>query len=593
MGRLKPGIQREQAQAELDVIHRQLLAEDLAAAERRSESMQRFVQASHLQLKPAANGVTGGLRQEYELPLKLLIAVAGLVVLIACANVANLLLARASARQREVAVRLALGAGRGRVIRQLLTESLLLSGLGGVVALAIAWWGSTALLRAVSTGDAAIPVDVRPDWMVFGFAAAVSLATGVLFGIAPALRATRIDPGPAMKDTSRQTTRSSRGLDRALVVVQVALSLVLVAGAGLFVRTVVNLWTINPGWDRDNVLMFSVDASLSGYTREKRTVLQRQLLERFQTIGSVRAASVSAVRPVDDQAYFVDVVGEVDGRKLAVRERIIVAFNALGPGYFATVATPLVLGRDFELRDDATAPEVVIVNESLARRAFPGENPIGHRLGKATIVGVAKDSIYGGLRGDPRPVLYRSVFQSGNSNVSFELRYAGDSAGVLEAARREVAALDRNLPLFRVKTLRVQAEESLLKERLVAMLASFFGALALLLACVGLYGLMSYAVVRRTAEIGIRMALGARSPQMLWLVLRETLLLAAAGIAVGIPVVLWSARYVKSMLYGVTPADPWTIAIAAVIMVAVTTVAGYLPARRAAGIDPMVALRQD
>jgi predicted permease len=593
MGRLKPGIQREQAQAELDVIHRQLLAEDLAAAERRSESMQRFVQASHLQLKPAANGVTGGLRQEYELPLKLLIAVAGLVVLIACANVANLLLARASARQREVAVRLALGAGRGRVIRQLLTESLLLSGLGGVVALAIAWWGSTALLRAVSTGDAAIPVDVRPDWIVFGFAAAVSLATGVLFGIAPALRATRIDPGPAMKDNSRQTTRSSRGLDRALVVVQVALSLVLVAGAGLFVRTVVNLWTISPGWDRDNVLMFSVDASLSGYTREKRAVLQRQLLERFQTIGSVRAASVSAVRPVDDQAYFVDMIGEVDGRRLADSERIKVAFNALGPGYFATVATPLVLGRDFELRDDASTPEVVIVNESLARRAFPGENPIGHRLGKATIVGVAKDSIYGGLRGDPRPVLYRSVFQSGNSNVTYELRYSGDSASVLEAARREVAALDRNLPLFRVKTLRVQAEESLLKERLVAMLASFFGALALLLACVGLYGLMSYAVVRRTAEIGIRMALGARSPQMLWLVLRETLLLAAAGVVVGIPVVLWSARYVKSMLYGVAPTDPWTIAMAAVIMVAVTTVAGYLPARRAAGIDPMVALRQD
>jgi predicted permease len=382
-------------------------------------------------------------------------------------------------------------------------------------------------------------------------------------------------------------------LDRALVVVQVALSLVLVAGAGLFVRTVVNLWTISPGWDRDNVLMFSVDASLSGYTREKRAVLQRQLLERFQTIGSVRAASVSAVRPVDDQAYFVDMIGEVDGRRLADSERIKVAFNALGPGYFATVATPLVLGRDFELRDDASTPEVVIVNESLARRAFPGENPIGHRLGKATIVGVAKDSIYGGLRGDPRPVLYRSVFQSGNSNVTYELRYSGDSASVLEAARREVAALDRNLPLFRVKTLRVQAEESLLKERLVAMLASFFGALALLLACVGLYGLMSYAVVRRTAEIGIRMALGARSPQMLWLVLRETLLLAAAGVVVGIPVVLWSARYVKSMLYGVAPTDPWTIAMAAVIMVAVTTVAGYLPARRAAGIDPMVALRQD
>ncbi len=594
MGRLNPGVQRDQAQAELDVIHRQLLLEELAASDKaRSESMQKFVQASHLQLRPAANGTTAGLRRQYELPLTLLIAVAGLVVLIACANVANLLLARASARQREVAVRLALGAGRGRVLRQLLTENLLLWGLGGALALGIAWWGSAALLRGVSTGAATIPVDVRPDWMVFGFAAAVSLSTGVLFGIAPALRATRIDPGPAMKDNSRQTTRSSRGLDRVLVVVQVALSLALVAGAGLFVKTVVNLWTINPGYVRENVLMFSLDARLSGYTDDQSAALHRQLLWRFQTIGSVSAASVSAVRPVDDQAYFIDMVSKVDGRELADSERIKVAWNAMGPGYFATLGTPLLLGRDFELRDDKSAPEVVIVNESLAGRALPGENPIGHRLGKATIIGVVKDSIYGELREAPRAVLYHSVFQSGNSNLTYELRYAGDLTGVLEAARREVAAVDRNLPLFRVKTLRVQAEESLVKERVVAMLASFFGALALLLACVGLYGLMAYAVVRRTAEIGIRMALGARSPQMIWLVLRETLLLATAGIAVGIPVVLWTARYVKTMLYGVTPADPWNIGLAAVTMVGGAMLAGYLPARRAAGIDPMVALRQD
>jgi predicted permease len=316
--------------------------------------------------------------------------VAGIVLLVACANVANLVLARASNRRREIAVRLALGAGRARVIRQLLTESMLLAATGGALALAIASWGSAVLVRVISTGDTPVPLDVSLDWRIFGFAAMVSLITGVLFGLVPAIRGTRIDPGPTIKEGGRQTARSARFLDRFLVATQVALSVVLIAGAGLFVRTLQNLWSVNVGYDRENVLMFSVDAKLAGYPTDRTAPVYRAILEKLRALPDVRSASISTVRPVDDQFSLIDQVREIDGRALADSELISVAWNSMSPGYFTTVGTPILLGRDFDPRDNETAPYVVIVNETLAQRAFPGQNPIGHRFDSGTIVGVVK-----------------------------------------------------------------------------------------------------------------------------------------------------------------------------------------------------------
>ena len=597
MGRLKPGVAPSQAQAELDVIHHQLLVEQLAESDLRdSENMQQLVRQSRLELRPAATGLTSGVRRQYELPLKLLMWVAGIVLLVACANVASLLLARASGRRREIAVRLSMGAPRGRVMRQLMTESMVLSSLGGLLALVLAWWGSVALVRMISTGDTPMPLDTHPDWRIFGFTAAVSLLTGLLFGLAPALRGTRVDPGPALQQGSRSTGRSSHALDRVLVVAQVALSVVLVTGAGLFVRTLHKLWSVDVGYDRENVLMFSVDAGLAGYPADRAAEVYREILGKLQALPDVRSASASIVRPVDDAFSLIDRVNELDGRRLPDRESIKVAWNGISPGYFATISTPILAGRDFDLRDNESAPKVVMINEALAARAFPGQNPLGHRVADATIVGVVKNSLYEGMHDRPKPVLYRPQFQHGREQeyrwgfTSFELRYRS-SASLLEQVRREVASVDRNLPLFRARTLQAQTEQSLLKERLLAMLSSFFGGLALLLACLGLYGLMAYAVARRTAEIGIRLALGARGTDVTWLVLRETLCLTVAGIVCGVPLALVAARYAKSMLFEINPADPWAIAAAIVLLTGVGALAGYVPVRRALRVDPMTALR--
>jgi predicted permease len=349
---------------------------------------------------------------------------------------------------------------------------------------------------------------------------------------------------------------------------------------------------VDLGYDRENVLLFSANAKLAGYTSDRAAALYRDLLERLEALPHVSSVSMSRVRPADNEAYLIDRINEVDGRKLSDRDSIRIAFNAVGPGYFSNLGTPLLLGREFDARDNAAAPKVVIVNESLARRALPGQSPLGHRLGDAAIVGVVKDSVYGGAREQPRPVLYWALFQSElDSDVSFQVRHRG--ASTLEEVRRAVASVDRNLAVFRVNTLRAQTENPLLRERLLAMLSGSFGVLALVLACIGLYGLMAYAVARRTGEIGIRMALGAGRGDIVWGVLRETLLLALAGIAFGVPVALWAARYTRTLLFGVRAADPLTIAAAAAALLGVAALAGYLPARRALRVEPTVALRQE
>jgi predicted permease len=596
-GRLRAGVARERAQAEMDVLRRQFLTEQLAvSAIGGMANVRHFVRDGHLVLRPAATGVASGLRERYAFPLQLLMWVAGTVLLIACANLANLLLARASQRRREIAVRMAIGASRGRLVRQLLTESLVLAALGGALAVPLAWWGGSLMVRMISAGETPAPVAVDPDWRVLAFTAAIALLTGILFGLAPALRATSVDPAPAMKEGTHRAGRRSHTMDRLLVVVQVALSVVLISGAGLFVRTLHKLWTVDMGYHRENVLLFSVDAKLAGYPTDRAGAVYRQILDKLQTLPGVQSASASVVRPQDDEFRLEDRVDQVDGRTLPEPDAIHVAWNSTSPGYFSTVMTPLVAGRDFAPRDRVSAPPVVIVNQSLARRAFPNANPLGHQLGEATVIGMVKDARYGGAREGPAPVLYYPLFQHGPEQefgwgfVSFELRY-GARSNLLDEARRAVASVDPNLPVFRARTLVEQAEQALLTERLLATLSSFFGALAVVLACVGLYGLMACAVARRSGEIGIRLALGARPGHIVRMVLGETLSLTLAGIAAGIPLALWSARFAKSVLFGIGPTDPFAIAGAVVILIGVAAVAAYVPARRALSIDPGVAVR--
>jgi predicted permease len=479
----------------------------------------------------------------------------------------------------------------------LLTESLLLASAGGVLALAIAWWGGAALVRMISIGDSPIPLDIHPDWRIFSFAAAVSLATGALFGLAPALRGTRLDPGEALKEGGRATTGSARRLDRFLVAAQVTLSVILIAAAGLFSRTVANLRGVDTGFSKDNVLMFSVDAKLAGYSKQRADELYRSIVEKSAALPGIQSAAVSIVRPIDDQYFLVDRIREVDGRRRQESDNIRVAWNALGPGYFATISTPLLLGREFEPRDAGT--RVVVINEYLARQAFPGGNPIGHKLDGAEVIGVAKDSLYADPHGKPRAILYRPFFRAaadpsqwlGGGPVSFELRTS--TPNLVNEIRHTVASIDPNVPIFRIKTLRAQTEDAFLRERLLATISTFFGALALLLACLGLYGLMAYAVARRTAEIGIRMALGAGRGGITWLVLGETLWLMLAGSAAGVPLAAWLSRYAKSLLFGIEPADPRVLAVSVCALILVAAVAALLPARRATRIDPMVALRYE
>jgi predicted permease len=604
MGRLRPGTTRDHAQAELQVIYKRWIEEQVALAiPAQRDDVRRMARESWVELLPGGTGFMSGLREGYTKPLQILMGVVGLVLLIACANIATLLLARATVRRREIAMRLAIGASRARLIRQLLTETTPLSLIGGTIGVLIAVWGSHVLLLMVSAGATPAPLALAPNFRVLGFTTALSLLTGVLFGLAPALRATRVYPGAALKQT--QSPRESSVLDKALVVTQVALSLVLLAGAGLFLRSLQNLWRLDPGYDRHNVLMFSLDPRLSGHKGTELANLFHDLLAKIRSLPGIRSASLSSVRPVDDEAYFVDVIRGVDGRELPHDQRIRVAFNFVGPGYFSTLGTPLLLGRDFNSNDGPQSPKVAIVNEILARHSFGEKNPIGRSISHGPpeakedleIVGVVKNSRYGGLRGDPRDVLYLPFFQQNLdqtfAGTTFEMRYGGDVGAVLKEARHEVESVDKTLAMFRVKTLATQTKELLAKERLMVTLSGFFSGLSLLLTCIGLYGLMSYRVTSRTSEIGIRMALGAERRDMLWMMLRESLTTVTVGVVVGLAAAWGTTRFVSSMLYGLKPTDPLTTAAATLVLLGVAALAGFLPACRATKVDPMVALRYE
>jgi predicted permease len=594
VARLKPGVRLQQAQADLNVIFQQLQGE-VDTSKLLPKQRQEFL-AQRIELTPGSKGLSE-LRKRFSGPLRILMAVVGLVLLIACANVANLLLARAVARQKEMAVRLALGASRLRLVRQLLTESVLLSLLGGLSGLLLASWGSDVLLVLVSSGTFPIFLDLHLDTRILAFTSAVSLLTGILFGLAPALRSTRVDLTPALKDSARSLSgsRVHHGLGKMLIVTQVALSLLLLIGAGLFLRSLRNLKSLDAGFNRENVLVLNIDGGVLGYKEAQLKNLYRQLLERINTLPGVHSASFAyqIFRGGGSGICCISIQG---APPLPEEDRRVNA-NYVGPKFFETMGTPLLAGRDFDLQDNENAQQVAVINEAAARYYFPNESPIGKRFDwwvnkGIEIVGVVKEAKQFGLR-EPAPrMFYLPLFQHGGPNF-LAVRTVGNPTGMIAAVRHAVQAVDPKLPIVRVTTLAALVDASLVQDRLVATLSSFFGLLALLLACVGLYGVMSYTVSRRTTEIGIRVALGARPRDVLKLVIRQGMVLTLIGVAIGLAAASALTRLMSSLLYGVSATDPVTFVGASVMFATVALLASYIPARRATKVDPMVALRYE
>jgi predicted permease len=566
-------------------------------------------------LVPAQTGLTGA-RTQYSNPLYVLMLAVGIILLIACANVAGLILARAAARQKEMAVRLALGAGRARVVRQLLTESVMLSALGGTLGILFAYWGAHTIISLVSTNQArplgfAAGVDLR----VLGFTVAVSLLTGILFGVAPTFRSARVDLTPALKEGERSAASPGHAggkwfsIGNALVVTQVALAIVVLVGAGLLVRTLQNLRSIDVGFDSHNVLIFGIDPTLIGYKGPQVDAFYRDLQGRLSEIPGVKSASYS-MGPLLSGGLMITMFHWPGTPQDQSSEADVLP---VGPNFFETLHIPFLAGRGFNASDfrlsasnsEATptlAPTPVIVNQVFVEKYLGKEYPLGKRFGQSPgdangpaspgyeIIGLVRDAKYSDLRREIHAMMYMPQSVGG---ASFELRTAADPQAILPAIREVVAKVNTNLPLFDVKTESQQIDRLLFQERLVARLSGFFGLLALVLACVGLYGLLSYEVSRRTREIGIRMALGAHPGSVLKLVLRQGIVLAVVGASVGIGVALGVMRYLTSMLYDVHANDPLTMIAAAVLLTLVALAACYIPARRAMRVDPMVALRYE
>jgi len=610
----------EQARAEMDVIHRQQL--DEMPAERLAQltpTERSNYFARRLELEPGGAGWTL-LRKQFRQPLLILMTVVGLVLLIACANVANLLLARAAARQKEIAVRLALGAGRFRLIRQLLTESVLLALAGGTLGILLAYQGTRVLLTYLPQ-KRPVFLDLTPDARALGFTLAVSMLTGILFGLAPALRATRLDLTTSLKEkASSSLGRSRLALNRVLIVAQVALSLFLLIGAGLFVRSLQKLKSLDAGFERENVLTFRVDPGY-GLDAAQQTSLYKQLLTRLEALPGVRAASVSNRLLLNFNLATGGSNVKVPGYTPPAGADTSCWVLWVGAKFFETMGMPLLQGRDFgpqeeqpveaKTRQQATqnaangeaAPQAAVINQTMARDFFGHENPLGKvfyfldgglHATHYQVIGVVKDAKSASLRETPQRAFYLSQFQNpGTGALTFLLRTTGNAAGFGTAIERVVRELNPRLQVTGMKTMDDVVNESLAQERFIAQLAGFFSLFALLLACIGLYGIMSYAVTRRTSEIGIRMALGARSADVIRLVMKETMLLVVIGIALGLSAALATTRLISTLLYGLTPNDPLTTAVAVLLLIGMAALAGYLPARRASHVDPMVALRYE
>jgi predicted permease len=613
-GRLRPGVSAEQARTALQPFYRSRLemeVKEAAFANASPRVRQRFVEGQ-IVVDPSAQG-RSGFRRTLTRPLWILMAIAGGVLLIACANVANLLLARGAGRQREMAVRLALGARRAQLIRQLLVESLLLAFAGGLAGLAVAAVGAPLLLGFFASGEGPQPVSTRPDLRILAFTFAVSTLTGVLFGLAPALQSTRPNVAPTLKDHAGNVLGGQARLRKALVASQVAVSLLLLIGAGLFMRTLNNLFAVNIGVQASSLIGFTVNPSLNGYTGDQTKVFAKALLERLRATSGVSAAGFASMRILEGNQWSSSMT--IEGYAPKGDENTNTLNNAISPGYFATMGIPLVIGRDFDHRDERLGmpepapgqrgPDVrsVIVNEKFARHYFGASNPLGRRIGFGSdpgtptpieIIGVVKDAKYTDVRDDTQRQAFFPMLESRQvGGLTVYVRTARDPESMFGVIRRTVQQLDANLPIHGTRTVERQVAMSLRNERLIATMSALFGVLATLLAVVGLYGVMAYTVSRRTREIGIRMALGAQSRTIAWLVTREVLAIAAIGVALGLPAAWWLGRYVSSQLYEVTATDPTTMGAAVAGLTLVAILAGLIPSARAARVSPTTALRYE
>lgn len=599
IGRLQNGVSAAQANAAINLLFQQSL-QARAGSQPNPQRLKDMTTAS-IELTPVSRGLSS-LREQFSLSLKVLMGVVALVLLIASANVANLLLAHGAARTREFALRMAVGAGRLRLVRQLFTESALLVFLGAIAGLALAWWGTRLLLMMASDGPEALPLYVAPSPRILAFTIGVSALCAFVFGIAPALRASRIEPNASLKGGKNPTLSPLKNpLGKAFVVAQVALSLLLLVGAGLFVRTLINLQSIPSGFNQENAMLFQVDTSATGYKAEndpRLPALLSEVEDKVRAIPNVQAASFAFFIFNQGQwgsSAYTREDGIAEGQSRNLRNNIV------GKDFFAAMGIPVKEGRNFGPQDTKGSQTVALVNEAMVRKFFPTGSPVGKRFGidgpesteAIEVIGVVKDAKFANLQEKFAPMAFYPHAQRPDAISNLVVRFSGPASSVVPQVRQTIKEINRNLPVDDVVTLSDHINRSLVQQTLVARLATFFGLLALLLACVGLYGVLSYGVARRTNEIGIRMALGARGRSVLWLVLREALLLVAIGLVVGVLASLAVTKTAEKLLYELKPNDPLTIALATLLLATVAAIAGYLPARRASRVDPMTALREE
>jgi predicted permease len=599
-GRLRPGLTQARAQTEIDVLFRGIIENGYPItlnAEARKEAMDQ-----HIKLHDARTGAFGG-RDDFAQQLMVLLGASVVVLLIACINVANLLLARATARNKEVGVRLSIGASRTRLVRQFLTESLALSALGGIVGLVLAWGASRVLVLLLSDRRQGFALAPGLDLRVLAFTAGITFFTGIIFGLVPALRGTRVNLNDSLRDSGRTTASGSKlNLAKGLVIVQVAFSLLLVAGAGLFLRTLWNLQSVGLGYPREHVLMVSTDGLTAGYEGPRLSGLWRDLTERLRALPGVQGAtySTNGLFSGSESADEIDVEGFTPSKDDEKFSR----FDRVGPQYFSTVGIPMLLGREITQQDNASSPRVCVINESFAKTFFKDRNPIGRHITQkfgdektmSEIVGVAKDARDHRLRGEVPPRFYVPGDQAmGGPNrfANFEIRTAGDPEQMITAVRKTMVGVNEDLPVRNARPLVESIDIANSQPRMVARLCSIFGIMALLLAATGLYGVLSYGVARRTNEIGIRMALGAGRARVIQMILRETAIMIVVGVVAGTIFTAIGVQLIKSKLFGLGVLDPAAVLSAVAILTVVALVAGYIPAARAARVNPTQALRHE
>src|SRR5262245_45464655 len=597
MGRLKPGATAAQVHGNLEGVFQQTaragLKEYLASipeSERGTMRNRNRTEVPRLRVESGARGIYD-VNSTDKRAVTILSVVVILVLLIVCANVANLLLSRATARSKEISVRLSLGATRARLIRQLLTESLLLASLGGVLGVLIGYWGQRLLPGPPGQATSL-------DWRILAFVLGVTGLTGLIFGVAPALRATGMSVSTALKENSRSVVGSRSLLGRLLLIVQVAISLVLLVGAGLFLRTLNNLRQVDVGFNPQNLVLFRVNPQLNRYDDQRTRRLYADLVETLGAAPGVRAVTGSQPALLSGSVNGTGIF--VQGRTYQPDAKVDINRLVILPNFFDIMGVPMLTGREFTTRDDDKAPKVVILNSAAVRKYFPDENPLGRRIGSSPeqnatmeIVGIVRDVKYNSVRDDAPPTMYVPYAQTTGGGVMIEVRTAGDPVIAMGGIREAVRRIDPNLPIMDMWTQTEQIERRFLQEKLFAQANAFFGGLAVVLAAVGLFGLMSYSVARRTNEIGIRMALGARSQDVLRLVMRESMTLVIVGVVIGVGVALGTSHLIETLLFGLAPTDVFSMTTAILLMIAVSALAGYLPARRASRVDPMVALHQE